>query len=95
MTQKEGPKALHFQKTARRGEQLQLLPLFLDSPGGEHLEPLPAVETSQQTVADEVGPQLTNKDLPRRLNKIRLPLRAPCIFEEIFQIWRDLWFLQT
>ena len=59
-----GPEALQFQETARRGEQLQLLPPLLDSPGGEQPEPLPVVETSEQIVAGEVGPQLTNKDLP-------------------------------
>ena len=48
-----GPEALHFQQTARRGEQLQLLPPFLDSPGGEQPQPLPAVETSEQIVAGE------------------------------------------
>ena len=56
----------------------------LSSPGGEQPEPLPAVETSQQIVAGEVGPQLTNKDLPRRLNKFKLPVRAPCISEKRF-----------
>ena len=46
-TLKEGSNALHFQKTARCGDQLQLLPPFLDSPGGKQPEPLPVIKAGQ------------------------------------------------
>ena len=41
---KEGPRTLHHNETASVGEQLQLLPPFLDSPGRKQPEPLPTVK---------------------------------------------------
>ena len=63
--------------TARSGQQLQLLPPFLDSPGGKQPEPLPAIEAGQRIIAREVSPQLTDEDLTRRLNELELPLVPP------------------
>ena len=40
----EGPKTLQHPKTAGIGDELQLLPLFLGSPGGEQPEPMPTVK---------------------------------------------------
>ena len=42
-----GPEALNYPETARLGEYLQLLPLFLGSSGRKQSEPLPTVETCQ------------------------------------------------
>ena len=59
----EGPKTLQYPKTAGLGEQLQLFPPFLDSPGGEQSEPLPTVKACQLVVTSQIGPQLIEEDL--------------------------------
>ena len=48
---KEGTRTLNQNETARVGEQLQLLPPFLDSPGRKQSEPLPTVEASELIVS--------------------------------------------
>ena len=60
---KEGPKTLQYPKTGGLGEQLQLLPPFLDSPGGEQSEPLPTVKACQLVVTNQIGPQLIEEEL--------------------------------
>ena len=48
---KEAPRTLNHNETAHVGEQLQLLPPFLDSPGRKQSEPLPTVEASELIVS--------------------------------------------
>ena len=45
-----GPEALDNPEAARVGEDLQLLPPFLGSPGGEQSQPLPTVEAGELVI---------------------------------------------
>ena len=45
-----GPEALNYPEPARFGEYLQLLPLFLGSPGRKQSEPLPTFKTCQLVI---------------------------------------------
>ena len=55
---KEGRKTLQYPELAGNGKHLQLLPLFLGSPGGEQSHPLPTVEACRLNIPRQIRTEL-------------------------------------